>query len=217
MEQQISLKAAERKVFKSTFQDGLWDIFIGCLILQFAIAPLLSSRLGDFWSSVVFLPFWVLVFTVIWLVRKSVVTPRLGMVKFGAARKTQLTKFTTIMLVINLIAFMLGMFSFIYFDITSGYLYPVTFGFIVLMLSSVAAYFLECTRFFIYGCLFVLALIIGEILFTYFRVAHHGFPITFGFTAVIIIATGIVLFLRLLRQYPLPTMEPDSESKDDDK
>ena len=57
MTAEISLKEAERKVFKATFQDGMWDIFIGCIVLQFAIAPLLSSKLGDFWSSVIFLPF----------------------------------------------------------------------------------------------------------------------------------------------------------------
>ena len=98
MVQKISLKEAERKVFRATLQDGLLDIFIGCIVLQFAIAPLLSSRLGDFWSSIVFLPFWALVYGVIWLVRKSIVAPRLGSVKFGSARKTRLTKFTLVML-----------------------------------------------------------------------------------------------------------------------
>ena len=217
MTQKISLKEAERKVFRATFQDGLWDIFIGCVVLQFAIAPLLSSRLGDFWSSSVFLPFWALVFGVVWLVRKSVVVPRLGSVKFGPARKTQLTKFTALMVVINLIAFIIGLFFAMRFDVSSGLLYMAAFGFIVLVLSSVAAYYLECPRLFIYGLLFVLSLIIGEWLYAYFRVTHHGFPITFGITAGIIMITGIVLFMRLLRHYPIPVIEPTSESKQDDR
>jgi len=51
----ISLKDAERKAFQSTFADGLWDVFIGCSFpLQLTIAPLLSHRMGDFWSSAVF-------------------------------------------------------------------------------------------------------------------------------------------------------------------
>lgn len=215
MVQKISLKQAERKVFRATFQDGLWDIFIGCFVLQFAVAPLLSSKLGDFWSSAVFIPFWALVFGVVWLVRKSVVVPRLGSVNFGPARKTQLTKFFVVMVVINLVAFIMGIFFAMRFDVSSGLLYMATFGFIVLALSSVAAYFLELPRLFIYGLLFVLSLVIGEWLFAQFKVVNHGFPITFGLTAGIIIVTGMVRFMRLLQKYPIPTGEPTSEEQRD--
>jgi hypothetical protein len=65
MSPQISLKEAERKVFKTTQNDGLWDIFLGCFLLIFVIAPYLSGTLGDLWSSVVFLPFWALVYLAI--------------------------------------------------------------------------------------------------------------------------------------------------------
>jgi hypothetical protein len=58
MQEKISLKEAEKKAFKTSFDDGLWDILIGSFFLEFAIAPLISASLGDFWSSVVFLPFW---------------------------------------------------------------------------------------------------------------------------------------------------------------
>ena len=74
----ISLKSAERKAFQSTFADGLWDVFIGVFALEFAIAPLLSKTLGDFWSSAVFLPVFGVVYLVIWLTRKYVVAPRIG-------------------------------------------------------------------------------------------------------------------------------------------
>jgi hypothetical protein len=40
MQTPVSLKTAERKVFQTTFADGLWDVFIGCFALQFAIAQL---------------------------------------------------------------------------------------------------------------------------------------------------------------------------------
>jgi len=77
MSPQISLKDAERKVFQSTFADGLWDVLLGCWFpMQLAIAPFLSVSMGDFWSSAVFLPFWGAIYLVIWLVRKKVVIAR---------------------------------------------------------------------------------------------------------------------------------------------
>jgi hypothetical protein len=88
--QKISLKEAERKAFRTTLNDGLVDIFLGCFLLMFVIALYLSENLGDFWSSAVFLPFLALVYLAIWLIRRYVVTPRIGMVKFGQARKAKL-------------------------------------------------------------------------------------------------------------------------------
>ena len=101
MSEPISLKDAETKAFTSIYNDGLWDVFLGCFLLMFAIAPLLSASLGDFWSSAVFLPFWALVFVVIRLIRKQVVIPRVGFAKFGRARKAKLRRFSILMLVVD--------------------------------------------------------------------------------------------------------------------
>lgn len=213
MSQEISLKQAERKVFKTASNDGLWDIFIGTFFLQFAIAPLLSPSLGDFWSSVIFLPFWALVFIAIWLVRKHVVTPRIGLVKFGSARKRKLSKFTFLMLFANIIALIAGIFFALNSSVESGYIYSSFLGFMVLILSSIAAYYLDFARLFIYGLLFVISLFVGEWLFFNFKVSHHGFPITFSIAAGIIIITGLVIFIRLVRKHPLPINESITEGK----
>ena len=213
MEKEFSLNEAERKVFRSTTQDGLVDILIGCVVLQFAIAPLFSSRLGDFWSSAIFLPFYAIVFTAIVLVRKSVIVPRIGIVKFSKSRKNLLSKFILIMLIINLIAFIIGVFYTRSYNVPAGLLYSATMGFLILVLSSIAAYFLECKRFFVYGCLFFISLIVGEWLFLEYKVAHHGFPITFSFTSGVIIITGIIMFVRLLRHNPIMTTEPIPEEQ----
>lgn len=120
MSERISLKEAERKVFASAFGDGLWDILIGCVILMFAVAPFLSRSLGDFWSSAVFVPFWALAYLIAWLVRKHIVRPRFGVVKFGSWRRARLTRFSVGMLVLNLVAFVLGIVSALRFA-----LYPI--------------------------------------------------------------------------------------------
>ena len=203
MSQQISLKDAERKVFQSTLSDGLWDIFLGCFALQFAIAPLLSVRMGDFWSSAVFLPFFGIVYLIIWLIRKNVVTPRIGAVQFGAARKTRLKKFTVTMLIFNIIALILGLVVALGFNRMPGGTPTLLFGLILLVGFSTAAYFLDFPRLYVYGLLGALGLPIGEWLFQNMGASHHGFPIVFGAIAGIMFMTGLALFALFLRNNPL--------------
>jgi MFS family permease len=204
MSQQISLREAERKAFRTAYNDGLWDIFLGCFILMFAIAPFLSPTLGDFWSSVVFLPFWGLVYLVIWLVRKYVVTRRVGVVRFGQARKTRLKRFSVVMVGVNVIALTLGLAFALNFGRVSGQMITFIFGLIFLICFSIAAYFLDFGRLYIYGLLVGLSSLVGEWLYVYWNAVNHGFPITFGTVAAIMILVGLGLFVRLLRDNPVP-------------
>jgi len=205
MSSPISLKDAERRAFRSRFADGLWDVFFGCWFpLLLAIGPLLSRSMGDFWSSAVFLPFWGLVYLIIWLVRKYVVTPRVGMVKFGAVRKTRLKKFTVALLVVNVIAFILGIVAALGFGNLPVGGPPIIFGLILLIGFSTAAYFLDFPRLYVYGLLGALAPQIGEWLYQNMGASHHGFPIVFGALAGVMFLTGLVTFARFLQNNPLP-------------
>ena len=210
MSQNISLKEVERKVFTTAFQDGLWDIFIGCFILIFAIGPFLSTTaLGDFWSSVVFLPFWAVVYLAIWLIRKLVVTPRIGVVKFGPSRKVKLSRFVAIVTVVNVVGFILGILSAQISD-APGWLVMTSFGLLMLTIFSVAAYFLDFARLYLYGVLVALSALVGEWLYINMRASHHGLPITFGTTAAIMISVGLIKFALLLRYHPIPVEESSS-------
>jgi len=205
MSQRISLKDAERKVFQSTFADGLWDVLLGCWFpMQFAIAPFLSRSMGDFWSSAVFLPFWGVVYLVIWGIRKKVVAPRIGRVEFGAARKHRLKKFSLAMLIVNVIAFIFGLIAVLRFSSLSGGSYPIVLGLTLLIGFSAAAFFLDFPRLYIYGLLSALAPLIGEWLYQNMGASHHGYPIVFGTLAGVMILTGIVMFIRFMQNNPLP-------------
>jgi MFS family permease len=205
MSQQISLKEAERKAFRTRYNDGLWDILLGCFFLMFVIAPYLSPTLGDFWGSVVFLPFWGLVFLVIVLTRKYVVTPRVGVVKFRQARKAKLMKFSVVMLIVNVVALILGFVAAMNFGRVPGQMFTIIFGLILLIGFSIAAYFLDFIRLYIYGLLVGLSPMVGEWLWTHGYATHHGFPITFGASAGIMILVGLAVFVRLLHDNPVPT------------
>jgi len=210
MNQPLSLKSAERKVFQTSMSDGLWDVFIGCFVLMFAIAPLLSESLGDFWSSFIFLPFWGLVYLAIWLMRKYVVAPRMGTVRFSEARRLKIRRFSIVLVVVNTLALVLGLLVLFLYgrDPASGSarlsgIYPYAFGAFLLVGFSIAAYLLDCPRFFVYGLMLFIAAPVGEWLSNNYGASHHGYPIVFGFVAGVMILTGVVLFIWLLIKNPL--------------
>jgi hypothetical protein len=70
---------------------------------------------------------------------------------------------------------------------------------------SIAAYFLDIGRYYVYGLLAGLAPVVGEWLWIHGYSANHGFPVAFGVTAAIIILVGLAVFIRLLHDNPLPT------------
>jgi hypothetical protein len=204
MSQQVSLKEAEKKAFRATFNDGLWDVFLGCFFLMFVIAPYLSTRLGDFWSAAVFLPFWVFIYIAIRLIRKHMVIPRIGVATFGRARKAKLMRFSMVMLVINIAAFILGIVAAANIDRISGRMIMILFGLLLLGGFSLAAYFLDFGRLYIYGLLVGFSPMIGEWLWIRGYASHHGFPVTFGTAAAIMILVGLSVFVRLLHDNPVP-------------
>ena len=203
MSEAISLKQIEKKAFKSTHGDGLWDILLGCFVLMFAVAPLLSARLGDFWSSAVFLPFWGGVYLVIRFLRKNVVAPRVGTAKSGRARLAKLRTFSIVMLAANVIALVLGIIAARNVGNASGHALVPFSGLIFLVGCSVAAGLLDFPRLYVYGLMIGLSPLIGEWLWINHKASHHGFPVTFGIAAAVIIVTGFVLFFRVLRLSPV--------------
>ncbi len=201
----ISLKEAERRAFRATFQDGLWDILIGCIFLQFAVGPSLTDfGLGDFWSSMLFLPFYLLVYAGVRAGKKYIVAPRIGLVTYHQTRRARLKKVQVIALIILVIGLIVGIVAFINISSLSGWIFPALFSLVILVWFSSAAYFLDFSRLYIYAVMTSLAPLVGELLFRYAGAVHHGYPIVFGFSAAVMIGTGLILFVRFLRDYPIP-------------
>jgi hypothetical protein len=200
----LSLKEADRKVFSASFADGLVDIFISGVVLMFAVAPFLSVYLGDFWSSVIFLPFWGILFLVLRWIRINVIKPRSGVVNYGSSRRRKLTLFTAIMLILNITFFMLALVVGFILPGSPGWTTLLPFSAMVLVLFSLAGFFLDVNRFYVYGLMLAAGPFIGEWLFQNYQVLHHGYPIVFGIYAGIIFLIGLIKLLTFLKNNPLP-------------
>lgn len=192
------LKKLEQATYRATADSGLWDIYLASMVSMLAIAPHLSVYLGDFLSAAVFLPFFFLLLWGIHLVKVRVIQPRTGVVEYGIPRQKRLKSLGVIMLVVNLVALVLGIVAFTKFPADQGDIVPFFLSLILLLGFSTAAFFLQLPRVFFYGLLLAVAPIVGEALWQRGYATHHGFPITFGVCAVVILVAGIVRFVRFL-------------------
>jgi hypothetical protein len=138
------------------------------------------------------------------------------MVQFRKKRKSKLKKLilvTNIFLVIGIIA---GVFFVDLSNLNILWVFPATFSLMLLIGFSLAAYLLDLTRFYIYGIINCLAVVVGEFLFQFAGASHHGFPVAFGVTSSIMIIIGIILLVNFLRKYPKPgeNLNPEGAGND---
>ncbi|MFB0516739.1 MAG: hypothetical protein ACETWG_09080 [Candidatus Neomarinimicrobiota bacterium] len=208
----IDLEALERGVWQSTFQDGLWDLFIGVFALGFAVTPLINDVLhSDFWSTFSYLPVNLGALLLLFLGKRYITAPRIGRVRYRSARRRRLTALSLINVVIFLIGGVVGAIAAVGGRSSMTAIHPYFFGLVILAVFSLCAYLLNVQRFYIYGILLVTPLLIGEASFLKgWKVIafHHGFPVTFGLSALIIITTGITLLVRFIEATPVPVEEP---------
>ena len=111
---------------------------------------------------------------------------------------------STLIFKVNIVVLVLGIVAAMSFARVPGQMYSVGFGMILLMGFSMAAYFLDFNRLYIYGLIVGFSPLIGEWLWNQGLASHHGFPITFSASAGIMILVGLAVFVRLLRNNPVP-------------
>ena len=208
------LKRIERSTYLSVADSGLWDLLLASVVAMFAIAPLLSVYLGDFWSSAVFIPVFAAVLVMIRVVQARVIRPRVGTVDFARPRRQRLVTLSVIMLVVNVIALVVGLVVSTRAPVVDGDIVPVGMSLALLVCFSLGAYLLEIPRVFVYGLLLAVAPLVGEALFRRGYASHHGFPVVFGVCATVILVCGIVRFSRFLPP-PSTDDQPVPESADE--
>jgi hypothetical protein len=198
------LQFEEREAFRAATDTGLWDVLIASVMAMFAIAPLLSGTLGDFWSSAIFVPIWAGLYFGIRFARERFVVPRVGDARWGTYRKSRLKQLSVAMLVVNIVALVLSAIAFFAAErgIDGFWVFPLPFGLLVLLLFSLLAYAVSIPRFFLYGISLALGLLLGEFLFRQGLVTHHGFPVVYGTVAITIAVIGIVKFVRIVSSQP---------------
>jgi len=206
MSKNINLKEIERKAFRSTFQDGLWDMYLGFLLLIMGMGPVLPAlNTSVMWTLVILLMLSVLAWLAFWAGKKFITTPRMGLVRFGPQRKAKLNKTRA---VLSLSA-LLGVIMFVLratWNIEWAARIPIpayVWAVQAIVVFGLGAYFLDVSRFYAYGVLYAIPVPVGIVL-----LQNTGLPgfmfLPFGVSGGIMVLIGVAMFVRFLRDYPIP-------------
>jgi hypothetical protein len=206
----LDLKEIERRAFRSTYQDGLWDMLWGAIVMAMAISvhrPEDGYTLANIIVAMVVPP---VAYGLFWVGKKFITLPRMGQVRFGPARKQKGRTLAIILgLVVLVQAGIVGLTALGWLDPQVG---ARINGFLadhslerlaVAALGSLfvgppmilIAYFIDFPRGYYIAVMMSLAVFLMILL---------NQPIYALVIGGLIVLPGLVLFVRFLKRYPLP-------------
>ena len=203
------LKALERKAYRSIFDDGIWDLFMGLIILSIGLSTFIGTilNLPEGWDTIIpGLILNIIAFLIFYLGKKFITIPRMGFVKFGPKRKIKHLKlkiFLLFMFIVNVILVFLPLTGLIRIIQIQPLMLTLILGLGVFTFPfCVVAYYLDFTRLYYYAFLAGIGLFLKELLYPIV-----GSPLdtilSFGITGGAIVAIGLYYFIRFLKKYPL--------------
>ena len=213
MSQNLDLKAIERKAFRSVHQDGLWDIYLGGLLLVLSLFfAIPESGEGELTYMGLAILGVALVFAFFQLGKKYITAPRMGQVRFGPERQKRTGTLAWVMSAFVLVTLGIFLYSvYVWNAAESGKpvelnLAPSLERAIVALLSALIAgistmvisYYKEFTR----G--YYIALLMG---LGFFFTLWLDSTVPMIVAGALIFLPGLVIFVNFLRQHPLPPAE----------
>jgi len=194
-------KKIERRVFTSFFQGGFIEAFTGIILLQLGLPALFSrSGFGDWESALLTLPIALILLIAVFLVRRFVVIPRLGKVKFLPERRRKLSKLILVP-TLTLIAGAIVGYIFAENDsLRHIFIGQIPFILIPIIVFGAAAYFLDMKRLYVYGAIVGLAFPLGKYLETVIG-SRNTLPATILFAAFVFLGIATVFLVAFLRKY----------------
>ncbi len=213
MNEKFDLKTLEKKAYRSVFNDGLWDLFVGMLILNLRMDPLFDFLFSSFGylSIFVIILVWNIITLLIFIFGKKYITiPRVGYVKFGPKHKSKQLKLKIFLIgvfFVNLFLFVLNLADLIDYSQMQPLLIALFLGFGIFTIPfCVIAYFLDFTRLYYYAFSAGLGFFLTNLLTPIVGDYLDDF-IIFGVIGGIIILIGLYYFISFLKKYPLSKRE----------
>lgn len=205
MTQNVDLKALEKKAWRSVFQDGLWDIFLGLLLMAFALSAWLDRQaLSESTRMGIYIGAEVVAMIILFAGKRFITIPRMGMVKFGAERQKRRNVVRLILFISVLVGLAMWFLASSLINgegsVLSGkWFFPLVWMLNMLMVFGLGAYFLEYERLYIIGFLYALAIPLDAVIKAVAKVDLDIYIFLTG--GLVILVMGLVCLVRFLRDY----------------
>jgi hypothetical protein len=209
MSTQLNLKEIELRAFRSTYEDGLWDIYFGLIVICMSIFIYRPASGYSPTNTILAVLAMSVAYGLFWAAKKYITVPRMGQVEFGAKRQKRKLTLTIVLGVVVLVQV-----AFLAFQAAAWAnpnlgahlneflserdvmdLAVASVGTLFVCPSMILiAYFIDFTRGYFIAIMFSLAV------FLMIYLNQPFYPIIIG---VLIALPGAVLLVRFLRKYPL--------------
>jgi hypothetical protein len=210
MSTQLNLKEIERKAFRSTYEDGLWDIYFGLIVICMSIFIYRPASGYSPMNIILAVLAMSVAYSLFWAAKKYITLPRMGQVRFGDIRRkkrTTMAIFLSFVVLVQLIILGLTTLGWLNPEVgtrVNGFLkskdlMDLTVALIgslfVVVGMTLTSYFSDFPRGYFIAAMMALAV------FLMIYLNQPVYPILIG---ALMIIPGAVLFLRFLKKYPLP-------------
>lgn len=206
MSENIDLKVIINNILKTSHQHGLFDLTIGIVVFGMSFAPIFNESLPMPYNSFLWPLILVsLVNITIIIAFKYVIQPRIGKIKPGPELKSigkkilivvsiQFTVHVTLLLIL-----IFGSGPGVHVE---GLSFLLIIGLFIMPLFIILAYLMKFPRLYLIGILIWMAVFINEILHNSIDIIIR-WMLSYGIIGGIIFFTGLIIFIRFLRKYPL--------------
>jgi len=209
MTTQLDLKEIERKAFRATYQDGLWDMYLGVVIAAMAIFVYRPEDGYHPANIVLAITAIGLAYSLFWAGKRFITLPRMGQVRFGLQRKRR--KVTLALILGAVVLVQVGIVSLS----VLGWLNPAVGAQINaligdrdvmdLVVASIGALFVGPSMVLMayfndFPRGYYIAIMMSLAVFLMIWLNQPIYPIIIG---GLIVLPGLVLFVRFLQKHPL--------------
>jgi len=195
------LKMLERKAYRSTFQDGLWDLFWGIMLWGIGLAPLFKSV--GLPKPLYYFIVPLLALAVLSCGKRWITLPRLGHVQFGPLRQRQQRILRHLRMAIAVFSLLLVGLS------LTGHLVrlvqvpavPVYVSLFVMGVLWMKAFWMDYPLLYLIGFFWALAMLSAEALYPHVGSPADGLYAS-AFFGSIIVGIGMVRLISFITAHP---------------
>lgn len=208
MTDKINLREIEKKAWKSFFQDGIWDITFGLLLLAFSVGAFMDTlAVNDGVRMAAYIGIELIAFAWLFIAKRYITVPRLGLVKFSNRRRKKrlwVSFLVGLSVLLGLVVYYLTARNSA--TLISPQTVPIIWAINCIIVFGGMAYFLDFDRMYLIGLLYALAVPFDQYVLTRLSDADLSY-LAFGIPGLIVLAMGLIIFIRFLKQYPAPQRE----------